>query len=90
MSAQIGLGTAIDTSADFNRRAAVALKGVTFRPASWAKRFARDMTERIEKHWPLSEKQQQWLYNLVHQHRAQISDKLVLDYAASRAQGADS
>lgn len=85
----IGLGTSITDVAEFNRRAACALKGVTFLPGSWDKRFARDMREAIEAGRDLTDKQQQALYNVVHRYRRQIIDRLVTEYAAMRAKGAD-
>lgn len=85
----IGLGTDITEVAEFNRRAAKALRGVDFVPGSWSKRFATDMIAAIDAGRTLTEKQQQSLYNVVHKFRRQITDAVLKDFAASRAREAD-
>lgn len=75
---------------EFNRRAITALRGVTMLPGTWDKRFAQDMTVKVDhgNGW-LSEKQQQALYNVVHRYRRQITDVDVTEYALMHARGAD-
>lgn len=85
----IGLGMRIETVAEFNRRAACALKGVTFKPDSWQIGFAKAAIASIDAGRELDAKQQQHLYNLVHRYSRQITDRLITDYAAQRAKGHD-
>lgn len=86
----IGLGTGITSKAEFNKRAAKALKACKLTSP-----FITSMVTLIEAGesrpggWPLSEKQQQGLYNAVHGQRRNITDKPLLDYAADRARGHD-
>lgn len=85
----IGLGTAIANSLEFNRRALIALKGVSFGYGSRAPDIVDSCQRIIDGNRDLSPRQQQALYNIVHRFRGQIHDKLVTEYAATRAKGAD-
>lgn len=85
----IGLGTSIAGCDEFNRRAVAALRGVTFVPQSWSKRFSADMVELIGSGGSLTGKQQQAMYNLVHSYRRQITDAMLTEYAARFAKGSD-
>lgn len=73
---------------EFNRRAGIALRGVTFGYGSQAKDIVATFTRQLEA-GTVSEKMQQAIYNIVHRYRRQISDASVLDYASARARGAD-
>lgn len=79
----------LETDDDFNRRAAIALRGVTMPPDSWSKRFAGDVAALISAGKKLTSHQQAALFKVVHQFRRQITDSLVLEYAAARAKQAD-
>lgn len=83
----IGLGMRITDVAEFNRRAAIALRGVRFLPGGWDKRFAVDMCQQLHRGAIPSEKQQRRLTELVHRYRRQISDDLVREFAAEQAGG---
>lgn len=85
----IGLGTEIRDVAEFNRRAAVALRGVSFAPDSWQLNFAKAAIASITAGRELDPRQQQHLYNLVHRYRRHIHDRLVTEFAATRAKGHD-
>lgn len=85
----IGLGSQLHTAADFNRRAAIALRGVTFKGDSWQINFAKAAIASIDAVRELDRDQQQKLYNLVHRYRRHITDHLVTEFAAARATGAD-
>lgn len=85
----IGLGTELRTAGDFNRRAARALSGVSFRPGSRQLALAQASIAAINAGVELDPKQQQKLYNLVHHYRRHISDHLVKEFAAMRAKEAD-
>lgn len=85
----IGLGTGISTAAEFNRRAAIALRGVTFAPDSRQLAFARAVIASVAAGRALDAKQQQQLYNLAHRYRRHINDHLVTEFAALRAKGHD-
>lgn len=86
--ARIGLGTSISELEEFNRRAVIALKGVDFgsfnQTRSVFQTFERQIGIGI-----VSDKMQQAIYNIVHRYRRQITDQLVLAYAADRAKGSD-
>lgn len=83
----IGLATTLDL-AEFNRRAAIALRGVTFAPHGNTLGVVDSYRRQLEA-GAVSEKMQQAIYNIVHRYRRQITDRAVLDYAAARAKGAD-
>lgn len=59
---------------DAERAAARALSGCRLPPASWIKRFSRDMAARAEQTdaAALSEKQREWLWKLTHKFRRQM------------------
>lgn len=84
----IGLGTSIADVAEFNRRAAVAFNGVTFATYGSATGVVTEF-KRQQAAGAVSDKMQQAIYNLVHHYRRQITDRLVTEYAATRAKGAD-
>jgi hypothetical protein len=85
----IGLGTRIEAVAEFNRRALIALNGVTFAQHSRTADIVTACRLRLNGGEPLTEKQQQALVNIVHRYRRQITDQLVKDYAAEKASGHD-
>lgn len=85
----IGLGISIATVSEFNRRALIALKGVSYAMETAAPDIVASIRIRVNAGQELSPKQQQALYNIVHRYRRQITDKMVLDYAETRARGAD-
>lgn len=85
----IGLGTRIDDVAEFNRRALIALNGVTFAQHSRTSDIVTTCRLTLDAGRPLSAKQQQALVNIVHRYRRQITDQLVKDYAAEKATGHD-
>lgn len=85
----IGLGMRIESIAEFNRRAAIALNGVTFKADSQQLRFVKTAIAAINTGFELDTKQQQALYNLVHRYRRHITDRMVTEFAAMRAKGAD-
>lgn len=78
----IGLGSSINDVAEFNRRALIALRGVKHTSS-----FIASMIGRLGAGVPLTEREQQALYNTVHGYRRQITDKLLTDYASARAKG---
>lgn len=83
----IGLGTQIDDVGEFNRRAAIALRAVSFGQGSGESVVA---TFRVQvERGGVSEKMQQAIYNIVHRYRKQITDQTVVTYAGLRAKGAD-
>jgi hypothetical protein len=84
----IGLGTSITDVAEFNRRAAIALRGVTFGQGNGERVVAE--FQRQQAAGQVSEKMQQAIFNIIHRFRRQISDQMVTTYAALRAEGADS
>ena len=61
---------------DLERRAISATASVTFPPASWSKRFCRDMRARMANgaELELTEKQRAALWSTVHRFRRQIQD----------------
>lgn len=85
---RIGLGTSITELEEFNRRAVLALKAVDFgsfnQTRSVVTTFERQLATGV-----VSDKMQQAIFNIAHRYRRQITDRLVLDYAADRAKGAD-
>lgn len=84
------IGAAKTTLSDldeFNRRAAIALKGVNFGESP--SRFAVDMIRIIHSGRPLTKDQQQGVYNTVHRYHRQITDRLATEYAALRAKESD-
>lgn len=84
----IGAGTQINDVAEFNRRAAIALKGVDFGHYNSSQRVV-DTFYAQHARGAVSEKMQLAIYNIVHRYKRQITDQLVKDYAAQRAKGAD-
>lgn len=86
---RVGLGTGITELEEFNRRALIALQGVSFGHSGRAEDIVAACRARWLHTQPLSEKQQQALYNIVHRYRGQITDRLVTEYAATHAKGAD-
>lgn len=83
----IGLGSQIDDVAEFNRRAAIALRGVSVGQGHGERVVAE--FQRQQAAGAVSEKMQQEVYNIVHRFRRQVSDQMVTTYAALRAKGAD-
>lgn len=84
----IGLGASITDVAEFNRRASIALRGVTFAPHGNTLGVVAEF-QRQYAAGAVSEKMQQAAFNIVHRYRKQISDELVNTYAAARAKGHD-
>lgn len=84
----IGLGSGISNVEEFNRRADIALRGVTFGYVSSADRVVQEFKRQLAA-GAVSEKMQQAIYNIVHRYRRQITDRLVTDYAAPRARGSE-
>lgn len=80
----IGFGMRITDIGEFNRRAGIALRGVRLHsdydlPPSLARQLSSSAA--------LSAGDQEKVYRLVHRYRAQITDQMVLDYAANQAKG---
>ena len=69
---------------EFNRRAAVALRGVTH-----SSTFIPSIVQQIERGRALTPKQQQALYNVIHSYRAQITDYQIRAIAELAAKGHD-
>lgn len=84
----IGLGTGINSVEEFNRRAQIALKDVNFGHFNSSESVFQGFQIQLAR-GAVSPKMQQAIFNIVHRVRKQISDKLVTDYAAVRAKGAD-
>lgn len=80
----IGAGSSITDVAEFNRRAFIALSAVDLQGD-----FVSNCRERILAGRDLSPDQQKALYNIVHRYRGQITDRLVTEYAATKARGSD-
>ncbi len=79
----IGLGTAIGSEWEFNRRAAKALKA--FEPQGpFDKQFCERIPKLIEAGAQLTEKQQITLYQVVNRYAGRIWDKQITDFAAVR------
>ena len=85
----IGFGSELQTVAEFNRRAAIALRAVSFKPESQQLKFAKTAIAAVDAGVDLDKHQQQKLFNLVHRYRRHITDHLVTEFAAMRAKGAD-
>jgi hypothetical protein len=69
---------------EFNRRASIALKGV-----SHTSTFIPSIVRQIEAGRALTPKQQQALYNVIHAYRAQITDYQIKAIAEIAAKGHD-
>lgn len=83
------IGPAIVNAAEFNRRALIALNGVSFGRGSRAAELVSSVRFRISQQQAITREQQQALYNICHRYRRQITDRSVQSYAAMRARGAD-
>jgi hypothetical protein len=84
-SGRIGLGIGIGSVDEFNRRAVIALRGV-----SHSSEFLTNICARINLRQSLSPDQQQGFINAVYRLSKKITDKLVQDYASSHAKGYES
>lgn len=82
----IGHGTEITDVAEFNRRAEISLREISFPLQSQGPGVVAEF-RRQSLAGSVSPKMQQAIYNIVHRFRRQISDKLVVDYASERARG---
>ncbi len=69
---------------EFNRRAAIALKGVSHNST-----FITSIVSQIQSRRTLTPKQQQALYNVVHAYRSQITDYQIRGIASLAAKGHD-
>lgn len=69
---------------EFNRRAAIALRGV-----SHSGTFIPSIVQQIDAGRTLSPKQQQALYNVIHSYRGQITDYQIRAIAELAAKGHD-
>lgn len=85
---RIGLGTGITELEEFNRRAQIALRAVDFGSFNQSRSVVQTFEQQLGR-GVVSDKMQQAIYNIVHRYRRQITDQLVLAYAAERAKGAD-
>ena len=81
----IGLGSGIADVAEFNRRAAIALRGVDVPDRStFDQGFVRSISQRIDRGLTLSNDQQLPLYRVIDRYRSQITDRALIDFAAER------
>ena len=80
----IGMGMRIESIAEFNRRAAIALRGVEI-----SEPFLVKMAAMLRLNQQLSAAQQSAFIKGVHRYRAKITDRMVTDYAARHAREAD-
>lgn len=80
----MSLPSAALSRSEFNRRAIQALRAVELDPIGWDCEFVHNVAKLVDHKYQLSDKQQLNLYRLVNRRRGEISDALVLDYAASR------
>lgn len=85
----IGMGMQIRDVSEFNRRAACALRGVSFKPDSQQLGLAKACIASIDAGRELDAKQQQKLFNLIHRYQRQVTDRLVTEFAALKAKGHD-
>lgn len=69
---------------EFNRRAAIALKNVDHKST-----FIPSIVGQIDRRIPLTLKQQQALYNVIHSYRHQITDYQIKAIAEIAAKGHD-
>lgn len=69
---------------EFNRRAAIALTGVSHTSA-----FITSIVSQIQARRMLSTKQQRALYNVIHSYRGQITDYQIREIASLAAKGHD-
>lgn len=81
----IGVGPAIPDTAEFNRRALIALRGVDLGDNGFERGLADSVSRRIYGQQPLTVKQQKALYALIYKHRGQVTDRALIDYASVRA-----
>lgn len=86
---RIGFATQIEDVSEFNRRALIALNGVSFDSNITASDIVRSCRLLHGNRKPLSEAQQRTLISIVHSYRSQISDRLVTEYAARKYRGHD-
>lgn len=84
MTGRIGLGMSIDTAEEFNRRAAMALRGIDH-----GETFLGEMQVLIQRGGTLTGPQQTAFVRGVHRYRRRITDQLVRDYAEKNAREAD-
>ena len=80
----MSLPSATFSRGEFNRRAIQALRVLELDPVSWDWEFVHNVAKLVDARYSLSDNQQLSLYRVVHRHRAQISDDLVLQYASER------
>jgi hypothetical protein len=88
MSAQIGLGMRIESAAEFNRRVLPVLNGITW-DGDELPEFIPTVVKLLRAGKPLSDRQQQALYNTIHAFRRYVTDSMVKEFAASKAKGSD-
>lgn len=80
----ICLGSGIQTVAEFNRRARIALHGV-----STTSPFLSNMKGLLARGGTPTPAQQKALFSAIHSHRRQVTDAALLEYAAAKAKGHD-
>lgn len=88
MSAQIGLGVTINSVAEFNRRAGLALKALDLREDSGDGAFCKRLAPLLARDDALTEQQQLNLYRVVARHHRRIWDKQITIFAQLRTREA--
>lgn len=82
---RIGLGLRLDDQAEARRRAACALRGLRLDDGHPLRGFVANMLACLAGDRPLSPDQERAIYRVLLANRAQITDRLLLEYAAERA-----
>jgi hypothetical protein len=82
----IGLGIGISNAAEFNRRAFIALRNVTIVNRKRHQQLEAIKAKAIEGRM-IDDEDQKFVYQVVHDYRSQINDKLVIDFAVGKVQG---